>query len=311
MPDHHDHEPAHREEGSLEDFILSALPSRRKALWFLGASALSTSALAACGGGGGTTISTSTSSSSSSSSSSSASSSSSSSASSSSSSSSSASGECTLAATETNGPYPADGTNSVNGSIVNVLTESGVVRSDITTSFGSYSGTAEGVPLTLTITVEDYSLGCTPLEGYAVYIWHCNRSGLYSLYSSGVTAQNYLRGVQVTDANGQVTFTTIFPACYSGRMPHIHVEVYASLSTATTSNNSVKITQLAFDRSTCETVYNNASGYSASVSNLAAISFASDNVFSDDTSAQLAAATVSLTGDYSSGFTGTVSVAVP
>ena len=209
------------------------------------------------------------------------------------------------------GPYPADGTNSVGGAIVNVLTESGVVRSDITTSFGSYSGTAAGVPLTLTITVEDYSLGCTPLEGYAVYIWHCDRSGLYSLYSSGVTAQNYLRGVQVTDANGQVTFTTIFPACYSGRMPHIHVEVYASLSTATTSNNSVKITQLTFDRSTCETVYNNASGYSASVSNLAAISFASDNVFSDDSSAQLAAATVSLSGDYSSGFTGTVSVAVP
>jgi len=310
MPDHHIHEPAHKEEGSLEDLILSALPSRRKALWFLGASALSTSALAACGGGsGGTTISTS--STASSSSSSAASSSSSSDSSSSSSSSSSASGECTLAATETNGPYPADGTNSVNGSIVNVLTESGVVRSDITTSFGSYSGTAAGVPLTLTITVEDYSLGCTPLEGYAVYIWHCDRSGLYSLYSSGVTAQNYLRGVQVTDANGKVTFTTIFPACYSGRMPHIHVEVYVSLSTATTSNNSVKITQLTFDRSTCETVYNNASGYSASVSNLAAISFASDNVFSDDSSAQLAAATVSLSGDYSSGFTGTVSIAVP
>jgi protocatechuate 3,4-dioxygenase beta subunit len=306
MSDHHYHEPAHRETGSLEDLILSGLTlSRRRTLWFLGASALSTSALAACGGGGGTTISTSTSSSGSSSSSSSSNSSSSSS------SSSSASGECTLAATETNGPYPADGTNSVSGSIVNVLTRSGVVRSDITSSFGSSSGVAAGVPLTLTITVEDYSLGCMPLEGYAVYIWHCDRSGLYSLYSSGVTAQNYLRGVQVTDANGQVTFTTIFPACYSGRMPHIHVEVYASLSTATTSNNSVKITQLAFDRTTCETVYNNASGYSASIRNLAAISFASDNVFGDDTTAQLTAATVSLSGDYSSGFTGTVSVAVP
>jgi protocatechuate 3,4-dioxygenase beta subunit len=307
MPDHHDHEPAHRETGSLEDLILSALPSRRKALWFLGASALSTSALAACGGGSGSGTGISTSGAASSSSSSSSASSSSAS----SSSASSASGECTLAATETNGPYPADGTNSVSGSIVNVLNESGVVRSDITFSFGGYSGTAAGVPLTLTITVEDYSLGCTPLAGYAVYIWHCDRSGLYSLYSSGVTAQNYLRGVQVTDANGQVTFTTIFPACYSGRMPHIHVEVYASLSTATTANNAVKIAQLAFDRTICETVYNNASGYSASIRNLAAISFASDNVFGDDTPAQLAAATVNLTGDYTSGFTGTVSVAAP
>jgi protocatechuate 3,4-dioxygenase beta subunit len=293
MSDHQSNEPAHKDVGSLEDLILSGLSSRRWTLFMLGASAISASALAACGGGssgGGTTNSTS---------------------SSSSSSSSSASSECTLAATETNGPYPADGTNSINGSIANVLTQSGVVRSDITSSFGSYSGAAAGVPLTLTITVEDYSLGCTPLEGYAVYIWHCDRSGLYSLYSSGVTAQNYLRGVQVTDANGQVTFTTIFPACYSGRMPHIHVEVYASLSTATTANNSVKTTQLAFDRSACQTVYNNAAGYSASVSNLAAITFATDNVFGDDTAAQLTAATVSLSGDYSSGFTGTVSVAVP
>ncbi len=194
--------------------------------------------------------------------------------------------------------------------MVNVLTQSGIVRSDIRTSFGSMSGTAAGVPLTLTINIQDADLGCAALADYAVYIWHCDRAGLYSLYSSGVTNQNYLRGVQVTNSSGQVTFTTIFPACYSGRMPHIHVEVYVSQSTATTANNAVKVTQLAFDRATCQSVYSNATGYSQSVTNLAAISFASDNVFGDDTAAQLAAATVSLTGDYTNGFTGTVSIAV-
>ncbi len=300
MTDHHDHP----ESPSLA-LDLAAM-GRRRALLMMGG-AVTTAALVSCGGGGSassTTVSTSSSSSSSSFSSSSTSSSSSSS--------SSSAGTCTEAATETNGPYPADGTNTISGSVVNVLTQSGIVRSDIRTSFGAMSGTAAGVPLTLTltITIQDANLGCTALTNYAVYIWHCDRAGLYSLYSSGVTAQNYLRGVQVSNASGQVTFTTIFPACYSGRMPHIHVEVYASQSTATTANNAVKITQLAFDRTTCQSVYNNATGYSQSISNLAAITFASDNVFSDDTSAQLAAATVSLTGDYTNGFTGTVSIAV-
>lgn len=55
----------------------------------------------------------------------------------------------------------------------------------------------------------------------------------YSLYSSGITKQNFLRGVQVSDASGLVSFTTIFPGCYWGRWPHIHFEVYRSLALAT------------------------------------------------------------------------------
>ena len=308
MTDHN--APAHKDEGSLRDLILSGLilpgltPSRRRALGLLGGGLFAGGALAACGGGSGGG-----SASASSSASSSSSSASSSSSSGAGSSSASASGLCVEAADNTNGPYPADGTNSVGGSVVNVLTQSGVVRSDITSSFGGASGAAAGVPLTLTMTLEDYSLGCTPLAGYAVYIWHCDRDGKYSLYSSGVTDQNYLRGVQTTDAGGQVVFTTIFPACYSGRMPHIHVEIYASLADAVVETKALKVTQLAFDRATCETVYSKASGYSASVANLAAISFSSDNVFNGDSAAQLTAATVSLTGDYASGFTGQVTVA--
>ncbi|ESQ87190.1 hypothetical protein ABAC460_20680 [Asticcacaulis sp. AC460] len=198
----------------------------------------------------------------------------------------------------------------MSGSVVNILNQSGVVRSDIRTSIGAYSGTATGVKLDLTITVVDKSLGCQPVSGYAVYIWHCTANGNYSLYSSGYTTQNYLRGVQVTDANGKVTFTTIFPGCYNGRMPHIHVEVFAGLSTATTHANAVKTTQFAFDRSVCQTLYTTSSLYGSSSTALAGITFASDNVFNDDTAAELAASTVAISGDASSGYTGTVTLTI-
>ncbi|MFT4090796.1 MAG: intradiol ring-cleavage dioxygenase [Asticcacaulis sp.] len=299
--------PAHKDTGSLRDLIETGFsPSRRWAIGLMGASAAS-SVLASCGGGGagsGSGISATTTSSASSSVSSSSSSSSASA------SSSSASGTCTALPEETNGPYPADGSNSYAGATVNVLTQSGVVRSDIRTSFGTYAGQATGVPLVLTITVEDSANGCQPLSGYAVYIWQCTDDGLYSLYSTGVTAQNYLRGVQVTDANGQCTFTTVFPGCYTGRMPHIHVEVYATLASAVHERNARLTTQFAFPTDVSQTVYNSVSSYSASIRAFNSISFASDNVFSDDTTAQRTARTIALTGNSSDGYRGTVTCAI-
>lgn len=215
---------------------------------------------------------------------------------------------CLADPTETNGPYPSDGTNSVNGVVSNSLTSTGIVRSDIRSSFGSYSGTAEGVPLTLTIKVVNTNSSCANLSGYAVYIWHCTREGTYSLYT--VTNQNYLRGVQVTDSNGEVTFTTIFPGCYSGRWPHIHFEVFPSLATATTQRNASLTSQFAMPSATASTVYNGATGYSASVTNLASISLSSDNVFGDNTSAQITAMTPTMTGSVSAGYTATVTVGI-
>jgi len=194
--------------------------------------------------------------------------------------------------------------------ISNILTSSGVVRSDIRTSFGTSTNTAPGVQLTLTITLVNTNAGCAALSGYAIYLWHCTRDGNYSLYSSGITNENYLRGVQVTDANGQVTFTTIYPGCYSGRWPHIHFEVYPSLATATGYANRALVSQLAMPSAVSDTVYAGATGYSASVSNKAAISIASDNVFGDNTSAQIAAMTPTITGSVSAGYTGTVVVGV-
>jgi len=206
------------------------------------------------------------------------------------------SGTCAVSAEETQGPYPADGSNTINGAVSNALALSGIVRSDIRASFGSMSGTAEGVAVTLKLTVVNANSSCADLSGYAVYVWHCDRDGEYSLY--GATDQNYLRGVQETDANGVATFVTIFPGCYSGRMPHIHIEVYRSLTTATSFSNKLKTTQLAFPTDVCSTVYSDASGYSASVANFARMSFASDNVFSDGTSTEMSTVTGSVAEGY-------------
>jgi protocatechuate 3,4-dioxygenase beta subunit len=210
--------------------------------------------------------------------------------------SSSGSGACAVSAEETQGPYPADGSNAIGSDVVNALAASGIVRSDIRSSFGGLSGTAEGVPTTLELTLVNTNGSCANLAGYAIYVWHCDRSGEYSIY--GATDQNYLRGVQETDANGLATFTTIFPACYSGRMPHVHIEVYRSLATATSYTNKLKTTQLALPVAVCTTVYASAEGYSESIANLAQISFATDMVFSDGTSTEMSTVTGSVADGY-------------
>lgn len=220
-------------------------------------------------------------------------------------------GSCIANPEETAGPYPGDGSNTVNGSVSNVLTESGIVRSDIRSSFGSSTTVAPGVPMTLTLSVVNTNNQCAALSGYAVYLWHCTRDGQYSLYSSGIQDENYLRGVQVTDSSGLVTFQSIFPGCYSGRYPHIHFEVYPSLSMATLYTNKILTSQMALPRDICSTVYSGATGYSASVSNLASVTTSNDNVFGDNTTAQIAAMTPSLSGSIAAGYTGSITIGVP
>lgn len=216
-----------------------------------------------------------------------------------------ASSACAVIPEETGGPYPADGTNTNGGSIINVLNQSGVVRSDIRSSFNGATGVAAGVPLTIRLQLVNANASCASLAGYAIYLWHCDRDGLYSLYSSGVTAQNYLRGVQETDSSGSLSFTTIFPGCYAGRMPHVHFEVYPSLAKAAAASNRIKTSQFTFPLATLNEVYT-ASGYTSSVRNLAQISYATDNVFSDGTSLQMAG----VTGNASDGYVVTLTIGV-
>lgn len=214
---------------------------------------------------------------------------------------------CTVIPSETAGPYPGDGTNSNASGVVNALALSGIVRSDIRTSVGSASGTAPGVPLTVTLRLVDTGAPCAGLPGYAIYLWHCTRDGEYSLYGASVAGENFLRGVQVTDANGEVSFTTIFPGCYSGRWPHMHFEIYPSLASATSGSNDVKTSQLALPATACHQVYGTATGYDSSAANLASISLATDNVFSDD---QAATQTATVTGSVTAGFAATLTVGI-
>jgi protocatechuate 3,4-dioxygenase beta subunit len=263
-----DHEP-HDHDRGLE-FDLTTLMQRRGALKMLAGAGvgLGLVALGACGSSDDSSSTGSTSTTSGSSSTTDPSSSSTTT---------SGSGSTTVSdiPEETAGPYPGDGSNGPN-----VLTESGIVRRDITSSFGSSSGTAEGAPLTISMKIVDASTGSAK-AGAAVYVWHCTREGGYSLYSQGVTDQNFLRGVQETAGDGTVTFTSIFPAAYSGRWPHIHFEVYDSLDTATAAGTMLATSQIALPKDICDEVYAT-SGYEQSVQNLAQTSLTSDMVFGDD-----------------------------
>src|SRR3954469_9651394 len=256
-------------------FDVATLLDRRRALRFLGLGAAG-AVLTACGTGTGSTA---------------------------------ASGATTSAAAtasgeipdETAGPYPGDGSNGPD-----VLEQSGVVRGDIRSSFGTGTGTAEGVPVTLELVVADLTKGGSPFAGVAVYVWHCDREGRYSLYSDGIENENYLRGVQIADAAGRVRYTSVFPACYDGRWPHIHFEVYPNQAGITDATQAIATSQVALPQNVCEAVYAQA-GYEQSVPNLAKVSLSADNVFGDDNGA-LQLATV--TGDVTSGYRGALKVGV-
>jgi protocatechuate 3,4-dioxygenase beta subunit len=204
---------------------------------------------------------------------------------------------CSPIPTETAGPYPGDGTNGPN-----ILTQDGVVRRDVTRSIGAASGVAEGVPLTIELTVVDTDR-CGPRAGTAVYLWQCDRDGQYSMYT--LPDENYLRGVQEADANGKLSFTSIFPAAYDGRWPHIHFELFDTLAEATHGSNRIAVSQLALPEDVCRAVYAT-DGYEQSVRNLARTSLDSDMVFGDGHDLQDPA----MSGNGSGGYTARLTVGV-
>lgn len=285
MSEHH--------HGSLAadvDKLLGAAASRRQTLRWLLAGAASVP-LAGCGGGGdsgtstaGSTVST---------------------GSSTGATTGGTSASCAVIPEETGGPYPADGTNSSNGKVANALVLSGIVRSDIRSSIAGATGVAQGVPLTIRLKIVNVASSCATVTGATVYLWHCDRNGNYSMYSSSISAENYLRGVQAADADGYVTFLTIFPGCYDGRMPHVHFEVYPTLATSTVASNRIKTSQFTFPLATLNEVYT-ATGYATSVQNLSRISYATDNVFSDGTALQMA----TMSGDIVNGYVAELTVGV-
>ncbi len=186
------------------------------------------------------------------------------------------SGTCTVSPTETAGPFP---TKSPSSLVTNDI------RSDRT-----------GVPFTIKITINNKNNNCAALAGAIVDIWHCDKDGYYSEYggtgmqSVNYTSVHFLRGRQTTDANGLVTFTSIFPGWYSGRAPHIHVHIYNA------SGTSLLVTQIAFPTDVCDTVYTTATQYYTRGKQGTAN--ATDNVFSDSLASELATITGSVAQGY-------------
>lgn len=202
---------------------------------------------------------------------------------------------------ETAGPYPGDGSNGPN-----VLDDAGIVRHDIRRSLGSSRTRATGTPLRVNLTVTDASKDYAPLAGAAVYLWHCDRQGRYSIYSSGLEDENYLRGIVETGDDGTAWFRTIFPGCYQGRWPHIHFEVYGSVATAVDSGPIVKTSQVALPKAACDKVYAQRS-YATSRRALAGTSLGTDMVFSDDRAIHQLA---TITGSVKRGFTANLTIGV-
>lgn len=194
---------------------------------------------------------------------------------------------CALIPSETDGPYP----------LYAVLQTPGVVRQDIT-------GGKTGVPLTLVLRVVDIGNGCAPIEDAAVYVWHCDKEGVYSGYSqpgANAVGQTFCRGVQYSDANGQAVFRTIYPGWYTGRITHVHFQVYLrGLGTTITATS-----QVAFPQAITQAVYASPL-YLAHGQNTSVASFAQDNVFSDGTSLQMA----EIVGSASTGYTASLTVGV-
>jgi protocatechuate 3,4-dioxygenase beta subunit len=198
---------------------------------------------------------------------------------------------------ETAGPFPADGSNGPN-----VLDDQGIVRPDITSSIGGSSGVAEGVPISFNLSLVDAATG-SAVPGGVVYLWHCTADGRYSLYE--IEDENYLRGVQVADDAGRISFTSIFPGCYAGRWPHAHFEVYASIEEATAGSAAIKTSQLALPQADCEAVYAD-SRYGSSAQNLSRLSLDTDGIFADGWTDQLA----TMSGSVSDGYTASLLVRV-
>jgi protocatechuate 3,4-dioxygenase beta subunit len=197
---------------------------------------------------------------------------------------------------ETAGPFPANATIGPN-----LLDDAGVVRKDLRKSFGGAAGAAPGADLSLRLALTDRR--CAPLAGRAVYVWHCDAVGRYSLYSRGAERENYLRGVQVSDAEGRVAFDTVLPGCYPGRWPHVHFEVYESAEAAARGARPITTSQLAFTKAVCDEAYANES-YGPSARHLSRLSLERDGIFHDGAARQ----TAETTGSFARGYLATLSV---
>ena len=155
---------------------------------------------------------------------------------------------CVVTASAPSGPHP----------LLSVLDHRAIVRQDITEG-------KIGTPLALTLKLVDYDNGCAPLVGAAVYVWHCDANGEYSGYSSTAngahSGQTFLRGVQLSNHAGKVSFTTIFPGWHLPRLTHLHLQVFVAGTTLSSHAVAAASTQLRFPDVVTSAVYANLALY--------------------------------------------------
>ncbi|MEP7234920.1 MAG: T9SS type A sorting domain-containing protein [Ignavibacteriota bacterium] len=209
-------------------------------------------------------------------------------------------GSCVLIPTETAGPYPWP--KSPNGSIIS--TDQFFYRRDITEGL-------PGLPLTVTLNIVNVNDDCAPVLNAAVVIWHCNKDGQYSEYGGQLnyltnrmdvdeTGKSFMRGVQMTDSNGQVTFNTIYPGWYPGRTSHVHFQVFLSSLLNATS-------QFAFPENINQAVYGSAlySGHGQKDT-----PNTSDGVFNNNATDLTHELLTDIQGDTTSGYTATFTIGI-
>lgn len=197
-------------------------------------------------------------------------------------------GSCTTTASETAGPFPTKNPSSL---------QRVDIRADRT-----------GIVLDIEIAILNFNANCEPIENAIVDIWHCDKDGYYSEYGgtgmqqSDFTGEHFLRGRQITDSNGKVAFTSIFPGWYQGRATHIHVHIYNS------SGKSLLVTQIAFPEGSNSAVNqvnaSTANGYTKGMSGYTTNS--RDNVFSDGVQTEMS----NISGSIAEGFSLTHSIVV-
>ena len=211
---------------------------------------------------------------------------------------------CPVTPEEIRGPYPADGVGGHDRRI-NVLVLEGVERADIRASFAGVDGEAPGVPMAVELELVAAAAACAPLAGHAVYLWQCDAAGDYSLYTRREV--NYLRGVQVADANGKVRFTSIVPGCYGGRAPHLHLEVFASLDAALSGAAPLLVSQLGLPQEPCDAVYADRAVYGTSAANHARWNVARDWAFRGENRAHMI---LDMNGDPATGYRSTARISL-
>lgn len=210
---------------------------------------------------------------------------------------------CMLVAEMTEGPYYLEGD---------------LVRRDITEG-------KPGIPLLLKINVQD-ATACTPLVNAAVDIWHCDAQGYYSGVASNnpgpdadaetvseVATQVFLRGVQMTDQEGNAEFATIYPGWYTGRTVHIHMKVYVGgeADEEYIGGNTAHVGQLFFDDLLSDQIYETAEAYGGR-DNSQRTRNDDDNILGDhaDEPGFMLTLTPIVDGSIDDGFIGTISLGV-